>query len=150
MKYIEFDKEELENYLKTRGSIINEIIQNTMSDSEIYTLIDSNKFNEAYIRFNSHGLKVFTFTALLLISDIDFLPYLSSLPMDCFTDALPITKLIIPKNIKRISGYSCRIPWLSEIEYEGTVEEWNSIHIDNKWCSNTLKTIKCIDGVIKL
>ena len=39
---------------------------------------------------------------------------------------------------------------LKEIIFKGTVEQWDSIDKHEYWCDDTLKTIRCLDGIVTL
>lgn len=151
MSYVEFDKEELEKWLKrfTENYWV-EVIEKYMTSPKTLLLLDSNNFEELYREFDSTGYISSILTAILLIAGVEFLPYLNYLPKYCFKE-LPIKKLIIPKNIKALKEYSCLTNTLYMIEYQGTTEEWYKISQELSLVFTTnLEYIKCTDNIIKL
>lgn len=58
-----------------------------------------------------------------------------------------ISKRVESISIDAFSGCTS----LNSINYEGTIEEWNNIDIDNLWCQDSaITTIHCSDGDIQL
>ena len=67
-------------------------------------LIDQNKFDELFALWNNeveYNYETGYLTMILLLSGIDFLPYLTTIPYATFFD-LPIKSIAMPDNIKKI------------------------------------------------
>lgn len=74
------------------------------------------------------------------------------IPAYCFQDAA-ITRLDIPKSVTGIGHDAFRGTQLEDVHYDGTVDEFLKIDIDNVRTGNrSLKeaTVTCLDGEVKL
>ena len=137
---------------------------------EINKLLNDNEFEQIYnMLYKESG---YIFTALLEVSNVDFLHAVEKIPDFCFT-GLSIKSLVIPDNITEIGNgaftacidlESLTIPTsikyingycfggaikLKEIKYIGTIEDWNNIKKLDDWAyESSIEKIVCIDGEI--
>lgn len=73
--------------------------------------------------------------------------YENCLGWDLFKNCTALEKVYVPRYVQYISFNGCTS--LREIVYSGTVEEWNSIIInDSDFLGTSLERITCTDGVI--
>lgn len=163
---IKFERKELVEFVQDNSKVIKQLIS-SYSDA-----IDAGKFSDIYYDINNSTPRSL-FTAILLLSDINPLDYLDEVIPDMFTD-LPIEEVIVPSNIKTLniaSFYDCPIhklvlptsikkidvraiafcPDLHEIEYQGTISEFNDIQFGADWCLiSSIKKAVCVDGEVKI
>lgn len=72
---------------------------------------------------------------------------------DTFGSCKSLKRLVLPKSLSYIDYGSFRDTALNEIEYRGTMEEWNKLSFteDTYWRKGSrIKRVKCADGVIRL
>ena len=164
---ITFDREKLIKKIKENKYIdINKLVQ------ENAELIENNKFTLLYDN-NHYSNRRPILTALLLLSGINFIDYMQSIPDFCFS-GLPITSIEIPESIESI-GYmafsDCKylnklvIPKsvthinrdilqgntkLKQIDYKGSMDSWVSeIFKNSYWKDDSrVESVKCYDGEI--
>lgn len=103
---IKFNREKMKKCLEHPVSVYKNWYKSDLikffSKPEIRELIQNNDFEKLYeIRNNSLIARTPVLTALLLVSDIDFLSHMTEIPSFSF-HGLPITEIIIPNNIKKI------------------------------------------------
>lgn len=150
MKDIEFDKDDMKNYIEKYVDLnkLNHFIQ------ENADMIDAGDFDTLYSRLYTRYLDGRdALTAVLLLSGINPLKYFNySIPSDCFNN-LPIKSVRIPEHIGAIHDYafcdcselhtiilpeSLRDVYdmafsgcikLDNIIYAGTLEQWKKIHM---------------------
>ena len=71
---------------------------------------------------------------------------------DMFWNCTNIQSVTFDSKLKRINGYlfeNC--PKLTEIQFLGTIEQWESVTKDGNWKKNSnLKVVKCTDGDLNL
>ena len=164
---IEFDKDRLIKLAKGYKHIIIPVFSN----KEVQELIKENKFEEL---FNGNFCGSSIISCMLLLSNIDFLSYLNTLPAACFY-SLPITEVHLPDNIKKIGfeafanctslnklsfsnsikhidSYSLSDTKIKTINFDGTKEDFNNNIIKKQyWNSNSkLEYINCLDGHLKI
>ena len=69
-----------------------------------------------------------------------------------FWNCTNIQSVTFDSKLKRINGYlfeNC--PKLTEIQFLGTIEQWESVTKDGNWKKNSnLKVVKCTDGDLNL
>lgn len=64
-----------------------------------------------------------------------------------FSGCSGFTKLVIPKSVKFIGDQSFCSTMLKNIQFNGTIDEWNSIQIHERaWAHLTTRTVNCVDG----
>ena len=62
-----------------------------------------------------------------------------------------VTSITIPNSVTSIGQYAFyKCSSLKNIDFNATIEQWNSINKGSSWNSSYLKTITCTDGVIYL
>lgn len=148
---IELENGELERIDKflerfTRGR---DLVQEFLSKPEISAYLDNNKFDELYKAYRSASVYNATLlTRVLLISGIDFIDYMTSVPEDCFRGIL-LKSVTLPKAIKSIGWNAFLDSDVGELKYDGTIEEWRNIKILDRENIPTLEVI-CKDGVTRI
>ena len=150
--------------LKNVGGILEDFL------SKNADLIDSNKFDELYNKATDERL-VSVLTALLLISDIDFLSFMKYIPTEMFS-LIPLHEIIVPEGVIMImpgafdgsfNFKKCTLPksmtfiysrafvftGLTELNYKGTMKEWYKINrypdwnsLQPSWVANNTKSIE--------
>lgn len=64
-----------------------------------------------------------------------------------FSGCSGFTKLVIPKSVRFIGDQSFCSTMLKNIQFNGTIDEWNSIQIhENAWLRLTTRLVNCVDG----
>jgi len=99
---IEFDTQEIIDIWNGYDREIKEELANFIDANS--HLIDLNKFDELFALWNNeveYNFETGYLTMILLLSGIDFLPYLTTIPYATFHN-LPIKSIVIPDNIKKI------------------------------------------------
>lgn len=166
---IKFNEKELDNYLKKHPRDIKQIF----GYKKILEFLDANDFYSLY-SYALYDFSEFAFecipmiTAILLKSDIDFLPYLDEIPKYCFR-GLPITRIeildsvtsidssafsncssltsiTIPDSVTSIGSFAFDSCEELKIEYLGTKEQWRNIKKNTTL--QDIKQIICSDDVI--
>lgn len=94
---VTFDTNILTDIVKRNGNMYKNFFNND-SNEKANKLLENNKFEELFEIWPNTCASL---TALLLLSNINFLDYLSSLPNECFY-GLPIIQIEIPSNIHSI------------------------------------------------
>ena len=133
--------------------------------------INANKFSELYEILATE--EIFHFTELLLLSDIDPLPYMKTVPLAYLFDSKHIPNVIVGSNIHTIeeqafarsnitrvvideSVTEIKLKAFAQmknevlIEYTGTLEQWNSIRKAANIFEKTTATISCLDQTIEI
>ena len=64
-----------------------------------------------------------------------------------FNNCKSLTKITLPKSIKNINNSFAGSPYLCDIYYAGTMEEWERVHTFNLLGQ---LTVHCTDGDVKL
>lgn len=114
--------------------------------------LDSNNFDDIYSSWR-HSTKFapWILTATFYLSDIDPFPYMNKILESTFSSVLPIKSVTIPANIKEFGEYSFEGLKITEISYEGTIKQFNSIKINKDWkVHSNIKFVVCKDGIINL
>lgn len=110
MNYVKFNKEKLQEYLKENKKTINKIF----SDEENLKKLENNNFINLYFnmdldaynnRLIAHSNNPLI-TAVLLLSDINFLPYLNKIPDYCFDNLDMIENITIPNSVTSIGSWA--------------------------------------------
>lgn len=99
---IEFDTQEIINIWNESEQETKEKLANFIEVNS--HLIDSNRFDELFALWNNevdYNFETGYLTMILLLSGINFLPYLTTIPYATF-HSLPIKRIAIPNNIKEI------------------------------------------------
>ena len=148
MERIKFDLDELKLSANEMSSTLKTALKYFFNDPQNKILLDNSDFDRLYSSWvtNTTGWSPRPVTAILLLSGIDFLPYLKNIPYNCFYD-MPIDYISIPKNIKEINNDAFYRINVSKIYYEGTMEEFKSINLKERW-SMGLERVICTDGEI--
>ena len=148
---IEFDKEKLLDTINNNAA--KSKIKDFISDPNIQLLLNTNKVEELYNRYNTinRGNSYNELlTAVLLLADIDILRYTTEIPTFAF-HKLPINKITIPKNIKFISSQAFEGAKVRRLYYEGTYDEFRDISKERFWRSDSqLREIVCSDGTFPI
>jgi len=134
----------LERFTKGR-----EFIKEFLNKPEISEYLNKNEFDELYKAYrNASSYNATLLTRVLLISGIDFIDYMTSVPDNCFRGIL-LKSITLPKSIESIGWDAFLDSDVKELKYAGTIEEWNHIII------NSIKEIPvdkviCKDGETEL
>ena len=68
-----------------------------------------------------------------------------------FNSCFSLDSLTIPVSIKKICAEAFNAaPLLASLDYIGTKSEWDLIEKEENWATDTLKEIRCSDGIISL
>lgn len=111
---ITFDKDKIISYLKSRRYMLDDILD----DPEIKRNLDERNFDRVYAKVSSSNLM-----ALLLISGIDPLDYLTTVPHGFIYMIPGILTIDIPQNIKSLdNGAFSRGVSLESIKLPNTIE----------------------------
>lgn len=151
---IEYDadklKQEINKCLNSPTINENNIIIKTINDPTFTKLLNSNKFDELFEFFTaSTNRTARVLASILLLSSVDFLPYITILYNGMFS--LPVSSISVPKNVKKIEEYAFEYnPPIKHIFYEGTLSEWDSIEKEKNWDYNVVADIQCKDGIWKI
>lgn len=148
---IEFDKKEVKSYfdnywVKYVPDTRKDQVKNFLDSYKL--LIDNNNFDDLFRLFEEKtGYVAAVLFNILLLSDIDFMPYMTTIPEEFIQDT-PLKSFTVPKNIKSIQPRAFLINRLpnSIVSYEGTKDEWR--HLVNSGIELDLSKVKCIDGDI--
>jgi hypothetical protein len=75
-----------------------------------------------------------------------------SIGNDCFYNCVSLKRVIIPVTVTSISGSAFSgCSSLTTIEYNGTIEQWNSISKNNAWAKDIPATqVVCSDGIVTI
>lgn len=172
---LEFTNDDyLEDYVSTYSEPMKKDLVEFFSQRNIQEALDNNDIQYLYDEFQESLVwSPKELTTILLLSGIDILKIATRVPRKMFFE-LDVVKVEIPKNIltigdraffgcaellrvklpksiKEIGNYAFyRCTDLYEIEYEGTMEDWNKIRTGEFWHSGRSLYIKCSDGEIKL
>lgn len=102
MENIVFDKQLLNWWLNQEPIVEDEVgrIKRFFKDPHMTELLDAGNFDELYDSLPKELRP--TLTAFLILSDVEFLPYLTSIPEGCFSEMRGLLSVTIPDNIKDI------------------------------------------------
>ena len=71
---------------------------------------------------------------------------------ECFQNCGSLTQVVVPKSVALIESYAfdgCAV--LETINFNGTMEEWNSIQKQSNWNANSgINTVICSDGIVTI
>ena len=68
-----------------------------------------------------------------------------------FNRCTSLSKLELPRSLKKIGAYFCNHNSIKEVIYRGTQKEWNRIRKDKTWnVGSSIEAIICTDGTIYL
>lgn len=146
---IEFDEKELKQDLNDYFEYYSETFKDDIKDffNKNTNLIDTGDFNTLYDKYNSIIGISSVLTEILLLSGIDPLEHLTKLPTR-FVQDIPIKKLSIPSNIKKIERDAFRTTMdrrLPEVYYLGKLKDWEQIFKEDFWNVH-LNKIVAFDG----
>lgn len=152
---IQFDRAEAEKDLSASWAKRLKIqLTKFFKDKENLQLLDRDAFDTLYIKWQITKWDPGALTAFLLLSNIDFISHMTSIPSYCFNDSF-IEYIEVPKNIKYIRSYAFYLCRLTEIYYEGTMKEWADISKETYWYasdtrSKGIKKVICTDGELSV
>lgn len=121
------------------------IIKSILEDPQLSAYIEEGNFYPIYqtLKVRDTGI----FTQQCLQAGVNPLEYMDRIPpyylCNSFSDS---SLVIIPKNIKTIEGEALFYTLLSELAYEGTVQEFEDISKQPLWAPTTLREVHCADG----
>ena len=121
------------------------IIKSILENPQLSAHIEEGNFYLIYqiLKVRDTGI----FTQQCLQAGVNPLEYMDSIPPyylgDCFSDS---SLVIIPKNIKAIESEALFYTLLSELTYEGTIQEFEDISKQPLWAPTTLREVHCVDG----
>ena len=172
---IEFTNDDyLEDCVNTFGESIKKDLTEFFSQQNIQEALDNDDIQYLYDEFQESLIwRPKELTTILLLSGIDILGVTTRIPrkmcfgLDVVKVELPkniltigdraffgcaeLLRVKLPKSIKEIGDYAFyRCTDLYEIEYEGTMEDWNKIRKGEFWHSGRSLYVKCSDEEIKL
>lgn len=130
LEYISFN-----NSLKTIGEYV---FKNCSSIKEL-NLPNSLLAIGAYAFENNTGLERLNLSNQLV-----------SIRKNAFQINGSIDEIVLPKSLKEIADYAFWLLMVSNMKYDGTIEEFNNIILGEKWCDKTVTMIDCADGSINL
>ena len=172
---IEFPNDDyLEDYVSTYSEPMKEDLAEFFSQQNIQEALDNNDIQYLYDEFQESLVwRPKELTIILLLSGIDILRNVTKVPRKmffgldvvkveipkniltignrAFCDCAELLRVKLPKSVKEIENYAFYMcPDLYEIDYEGTMEDWNEIRKGELWHSGRSLYINCSDGEIKL
>ena len=100
---IEFNEQILKDYIKYNPFMIN--VGELFSGEHLQKQLENNNFSAIFENYYYSSSEHTLIAAVLILSNIDFLSHLKTIPKFCFS-GLPITKIEIPSNIKQISSWA--------------------------------------------
>lgn len=156
MENVKFDKNELAEWLKNQidGKLAKDL-KIFFTDPEVQSWIEKRDFDSLYSKWTLvYDWKSCFPTAVLLLSGIDFIPLIQSLPRSCF-ELLPITELTITSNVKALGRWLIdQCSKLTQLRYEGTLDNWALIFgndVIQEHISSTMRkdplTFICFDAI---
>jgi len=123
-------------------------------DKENLKLLDEDNFDDLYKNWKITRWDPGALTMFFLLSNIDFISHMTSIPSYCFNDSF-IEHIELPKNIKYIHSDAFYLSRVTEIYYEGTMKEWEDIAKEVYWYasdarSKNIKKVICTDGELSV
>lgn len=121
------------------------IIKSILEDPQLSAYIEEENFYPIYqtLKVRDAGI----FTQQCLQAGVNPLEYMDSIPPHYLCDHFSDSSLVvIPKNIKAIEGEAFFYTFLSELTYEGTIQEFEDISKQPLWAPATLREVHCVDG----
>lgn len=129
-----------------------QVVQNYLLEPSTKELIINNKWEEFFENFTSYDRAYYMpwmVNCALLDAEVDFLSYMSYVPVSCFPLDGKETKnftIKIPSNIKEFRAYSFYgCPNLTLL-YDGTVEEYEKIVKSPNWDYLSKGRVICSNG----
>ena len=121
------------------------LTSNLLKNPKIIDLLEKRDFESLYLQLARYDRSKFTEECLQ--AGVNPLEYMDRIPpyylCNSFSDS---SLVIIPKNIKTIEGEALFYTLLSELAYEGTVQEFEDISKQPLWAPTTLREVHCADG----
>ena len=92
-----------------------------------------------------------TNTLVIGCSNSKIPPTVTSIGVEAFVHCKNLNSITIPKSVTYIDEGAFYDAFLSEINYEGTISEWNEVYLGFDWATNVHATyVQCIDGKVEL
>lgn len=121
------------------------LISNLLKNPKIIDLLEKRDFESLYLQLARYDRSKFTEECLL--AGVDPLDYMTLVPSYYLEGKLDdLSTLTLPSHIKLIDAGALQFAELSDIYYEGTIEEFEKVVKQPYWKPLGITEIHCIDG----